>query len=134
MTIIFTSNSKMKDDMRKFRMVTVLGLSLAGVASLSLLAYAAGGKYSGNYFVYSGGLGDREPPTGKDAKVYIDISGPLAAEMYNQLGKSAEQKSCSADTQKRQRGEASCSLSDGQHRCFVNFDLRTGKVWGGTIC
>lgn len=120
--------------MGKHRTVAMLGLSLAGLVSLSLLAYAAGGKYSGNYFIYSGGLGDREPPTSKDAKVYMDVSGPLATEMYNQLGKAAEQKSCSANTQRRQKGEVSCSLSNGEHRCFINFDLRTGKVWGGTIC
>lgn len=112
---------------------------LAGFPLLLLtavVAYGAGerGKLSGSYFVYGGSLGDSGPATAKDAKVWMEVSGPLASQMYERLGRGAQLKDgCSAGT--RKRGAVSCSL-DGTADpvCHVNMDLRTGKVWGGTIC
>lgn len=124
--------------MTKFQMGIVLGVSLLAVTAGSFLAYAqADGKLSGDWFIYGGTLDDRARPTAKDAKVWIQISGPLAAQMYQRLGQSAQlEDTCGIpDLKTRRRGEVDCTLQeDGKAVCHVNFDLRTGKVWGGTIC
>jgi hypothetical protein len=120
--------------MPKFRTIVLLCLSLLGVTAGSYLAYAAAGKLSGDYIIYGGGLGDPVPPTKDDAKVWIGISGPLASDMYRRLGKQSELKdSCGGPT--REKKDVSCSLdAQGNAKCYVNFDLRTGEVSGGTIC
>lgn len=112
----------------------LLGMSLLGVTAGSYLAYAATGKLTGDYIIYSGGLGDRGPPTRDDTKVWIGITGTLASDMYRRLGKQSELKNgCGAST--REKKNVSCSLDpQGAAVCHVNFDLRTGEVSGGTIC
>lgn len=122
-------------------MITFRRAVLAAVifASGAALAYAATtrGELSGDWFVYSGSLSERGAPTAKDSKVWMEITGPLALQMYNGLGKSAELKDSDVcgEGVYRERGEINCSLEPGEGaRCWVNFDLRTGKVWGGTIC
>ncbi|MES2471998.1 MAG: hypothetical protein V4601_04050, partial [Pseudomonadota bacterium] len=75
--------------------------------------------------------------TAKDTKVWMEISGPLAAQMYRRLGQSAQVKDVCGDPdlKMRDRGEVNCTLRNGGEAvCHVNFDLRTGRVWGGTIC
>jgi hypothetical protein len=118
-------------------MAVMLGVTvlLATVA----IAYAASerGKLSGKWFLYSGGLGDHGPATAKDTKVWMEISGPVAIQMYQRLGRSTQVKdACGvSDLKIREKGEVSCTLQDdGEAVCNVNFDLRTGRVWGGTIC
>ena len=124
--------------MTKFRVGIVLGVSLLVVMAGSFLAYARDdGKLSGDWFIYAGTLDDRALPTATDAKVWMQISGPLAAQMYQRLGQSAQLKdTCGEpDLTTRRRGEIDCTLQKGEEAvCHVNFDLRTGKVWGGTIC
>ncbi len=123
--------------MTKFRMGIVLGVSLLLATAGSFLAYARDGKLSGDWFIYGGTLDDRTLPTAKDAKVWMQFSGPLAAQMYQRLGQSAQLKdTCGiSDLKTRRRGEVDCTLQEGGEAvCHVNFDLRTGKVWGGTIC
>lgn len=125
--------------MTSFRIGVCAGLLLGAVTAGSLLAYAADrGKVSGIWFSYSGTLDDRALPTPKDAKVWMEISGPQATEMYRRLGASVQENNVcgDSDVERRRRGEVDCTRekSSGTAVCHVNFDLRTGKVWGGTIC
>ena len=125
--------------MPKFRIGMVLGMSLLAVTVGSFLAYAAErGKVSGIWFSYSGTLDDRALAKPDDAKVWMEISGPQAAEMYRRLGPSVQENNVcgDSDTERRRRGEVDCTRekSSGAATCHVNFDLRSGKVWGGTIC
>lgn len=125
--------------MTSFRIGVCAGLLLVAVTAGSLLAYAADrGKVSGIWFSYSGTLDDRALPTSKDAKVWMEISGPQAAEMYRRLGASVQENNVCGDSdmENRRRGEVDCTRtkSSGAVTCHINFDLRTGKVWGGTIC
>lgn len=125
--------------MTRFRVGMRVGLLLAAVTAGPLFAYAAErGKVSGIWFSYSGTLDDRALAKPNDAKVWMEISGPQAAEMYRRLGPSAQQSNfCGdSDTEHRRRGEVDSTRekSSGAVTCHVNFDLRTGKVWGGTIC
>ncbi len=64
----------------------------------------------------------------------MEISGPRAAEMYRRLGPSVQENDVCGDSdmENRRRGEVDCTRtkSSGTVTCHVNFDLRTGKVWG----
>ena len=125
--------------MTRFGTGVCTGVLLVATVAGSFVVYAADrGKVSGIWFSYSGTLDDRALPTSKDAKVWMEISGPQAAEMYRRLGVSVQENNVcgNSDVERRRRGEVDCTRekSSGTAVCHVNFDLRTGKVWGGTIC
>ena len=124
--------------MTRFQTGVCVGLLLTAMMAGSLLAYAAErGKVSGIWFSYSGTLDDRALAKPNDAKVWMEISGAQAAEMYRRLGPSVQENNVcgNSDVERRRRGEVDCTRekTSGAATCHVNFDLRTGKVWGGTI-
>jgi hypothetical protein len=112
---------------------------------MAALAHAdpqeAAGRYmakplKGDYYVYGGSLGDSVPPTDKDRKVSMMITGPLAKELFDQIGPDRKD-ACGAgpDHRTRLRGHLTCvwQKSDG-HACYFGLDVPTGKSTHGTIC
>jgi len=96
----------------------------------------AHGKFSGEYTFYSLSLGDTGPPTKKDTKVNIWMSGSFAAQLYRRLGNESRGESCSEAIEVREKGNLVCSRvrATGEVNCGLGFDLRTGKSVLGMIC
>lgn len=125
-------------------MKRVLALTLAGVlADLSVAHAEEKGDWSqykrfrGSYLIYSGSLGEEQPPTSTDRKVSFSVSGPLAKEMFDSMYPDVrEQEKCSSDKDYRERnkGEVSCIHDRDGYRCFFGFNLRTGKSIPGANC
>ena len=90
----------------------------------------------GDYQVYGGTLSEMQPPTQKDRKVAFMFKGPLARDLFNQIGPDSKE-SCSAasDYRERNRGDLSCTYSkvDG-YICYFGLDVPTGKSTVGSIC
>ncbi|WP_454765377.1 hypothetical protein [Cupriavidus campinensis] len=88
------------------------------------------------YVVYSGELGDNGPPTARDTKIAIRLTGTAARDMFNALG-SDRREACKDEesTRVRYRGNITCSRYNArQYECHVGFDLKTGKSIAGIIC
>lgn len=96
----------------------------------------AHGKFSGEYTFYSLHLGDTGPPTKKDTKLNIWMSGSFAAQLYRRLGNEAQGQSCSDSVDIREKGNLVCSRvrATGEVNCGLGFDLRSGKSVLGMIC
>jgi hypothetical protein len=90
----------------------------------------------GDYQVYGGTLSEVQPPTPKDRKVAFMFKGPLAKELFDQIGPDAKE-SCSdaAGYRERNRGDLSCTHTreDG-YACYFGLDVPTGKSTNGSIC
>lgn len=120
------------------------GIIVIGVLAGLSLAYAGEKNdwwqyksFKGSYLIYSGSLGEEQPPTSKDRKVSFNIAGPLAKEMFDSMYPDVkEQERCSSDKDYRERnkGEVSCIHDHDGYKCFFGFDLRTGKTISGAIC
>jgi hypothetical protein len=117
------------------------------VAALALCSLVqAGGKQEtwdgrpkplkGDYQTYGGELGDMVPPTKKDRKVAFMFKGPLAKELFDQIGPD-KKDACGAavDHRERDRGDLSCvwDKRDG-YSCYFGLDVPTGKSTYGSIC
>jgi hypothetical protein len=91
---------------------------------------------TGDYYVYGGSPGDSTPPTPKDRKVSFMLTGPLAKELFDHIGRDAKVE-CkpSPDYRERRRGDLTCAWTraDG-HSCYVGLDAQTGKSMGDYIC
>jgi hypothetical protein len=113
-------------------MVLTVALSPARAASDD----EAHGKFSGEYTFYSLDLGDTGPPTKKDTKLNIWMSGAFAAQLYRRLGSESRGQSCSGDSEVREKGNLVCSRvrATGEVNCGLGFDLRSGKSVLGMIC
>lgn len=90
----------------------------------------------GDYLIYGGELGDTMPPTKKDRKVAFTFKGPLAKDMFDQIGPD-KKDTCGAapDHRVRDRGDLSCvwDKRDG-YACYFGLDVPTGKSTYGAIC
>lgn len=73
----------------------------------------------GNYWIYGGELGDTVPPTKKDRKVAFTFKGPLAKDLFDQIGPDSKD-TCGAALgyRIRDRGDLSCV-----------WDKRDGYSW-----
>lgn len=90
----------------------------------------------GDYQVYGGTLSEAIPPTSKDRKVAFMFKGPLAKDLFNQIGPDAKM-SCSdaAGYRERNRGDLSCTYTkDDGYTCYFGLDVPTGKSTNGSIC
>lgn len=115
---------------------------LAGIM-FCVLAYATENwtwqykPLAATFSIYSGELGERQPPTKNERKLAIAIKGDAAKEIFDSLYPDSKDATCTSEDGERLRrkGEVWCSYrpSDG-YKCFVGFDLRTGKSIGGGIC
>lgn len=90
----------------------------------------------GDYQVYGGTLSEVQPPTSKDRKVAFMFTGPLAKDLFNQIGPDAKD-SCGGgpDYRERNRGDLSCTYNKGDgYACYFGLDVPTGKSTYGSIC
>lgn len=90
----------------------------------------------GDYYTYGGTLSEMMPPTRKDRKVAFMFKGPLAKELFDQIGPDAKM-SCSGapDYRERNRGDLSCTFTkDDGYACYFGLDVPTGKSTNGSIC
>lgn len=90
----------------------------------------------GDYQMYGGELGDMVPPTKKDRKVAFMFKGPLAKELFDQIGPD-KKDACGATTDHRERDRRDLSCvwdkRDG-YSCYFGLDVSTGKSTYGSIC
>lgn len=118
----------------------------ASAFALASLVHAAdqketAGRYlakplKGDYYVYGGGLGDTVPPTKYDRKVSMMFTGPLAKDLFDQIGPDRKD-ACGAapDHRTRLRGDLTCIWDKGDgYSCYFGLDVPTGKSTNGTIC
>jgi hypothetical protein len=91
----------------------------------------------GEYQVYGGSLSEVQPPTPKDRKVAFMFKGPLAQELFDQIGPDLK-LACGTTLGMRQRGDVDCSYDKDQpaspYTCHFGLDLRNGKSIAGSTC
>lgn len=90
----------------------------------------------GDYYVYGGTLAEMTPPTRKDRKVAFMFAGPLAKDLFDQIGPDAKESCSSAsDYRERNKGDLSCTYTkeDG-YACYFGLNVMTGKSTYGVIC
>jgi hypothetical protein len=89
----------------------------------------------GDYQVYGGTLSEAIPPTSKDRKVAFMFTGPLAKELFDQLGPDVKM-SCSdaPGYRERRRGDLMCTHDEDGYSCYFGLNVPTGKSTYGAIC
>lgn len=90
----------------------------------------------GDYYVYGGSIGDKTPPTPKDRKLSLMLTGPLAKELFDHIGPDLKD-ACGAgpDNRERNRGDLICLWTkDEGYSCYIGLDVRTGKSMVGVTC
>lgn len=90
----------------------------------------------GSYLIYGGELGDTVPPTKTDRKVAFTFKGPLAKDLFEQIGPD-NKNTCGAapDHRIRDRGDLSCVWDKRNgYICYFGLDVPTGKSTYGAIC
>jgi len=101
----------------------------------------AAGRYlakplKGDYYMYGGSIGDPTPPTGRDRKLSLMLVGPLAKDLFDQIGPDAK-NACGADSDHRQRykGDLTCIWTKGNgYACYFGLNVQTGKSISGITC
>jgi hypothetical protein len=124
--------------MRLFKpFVRLASLALFYIVSINTLAQIDG-TLTGNYMIYSGGIGDPQNSIRNEKKIAIEIDGKAAKEIFNAIGPDVPDVcGASADLRIRKKndGALSCSRSfRGEYRCHIGFDLQSGKSIGGVVC
>jgi hypothetical protein len=115
-----------------------------GVLTLFPLTHAAEkkapGRYlatplKGDYYLYGGTMSEMLPPTAKDRKVSFMLNGPLAKDLFHQIGPDVK-NACSkaAGYHERHRGDLVCILDEDGYSCYLGLDVTTGKSTYGVIC
>jgi hypothetical protein len=83
----------------------------------------------GDYYVYGGSSGDSTPPTPNDRKVSFMLTGPLAKELFDHIGRDSKTE-CkpSPEYRERRRGDLTCSWTKVHgHSCYFGLDAQRGK-------
>lgn len=92
--------------------------------------------FKGSYWLYSGTLDDRHPPTKNERKIAISIEGKAAKEMFDSMYPDAKSP-CSDEKGHRERskGNIYCAYNPREgYSCSVGFNLRTGESIEGIVC
>ncbi|MDR3526997.1 MAG: hypothetical protein P4L57_06920 [Rhizomicrobium sp.] len=92
---------------------------------------------TGEFMLYSGGLGDSGTPTKSNAKINFRIYGDAARQMFeNMSAKSQKPNICAGyGNVMRVRGNIECDKApEGSIECFIGIDLKSGKTVYGVIC
>lgn len=90
----------------------------------------------GDYYLYGGSIGDETPPTPKDRKLSIMLTGPLAKELFDHIGPDVKD-ACGVgpDQRERNRGDLLCLWTKEEgYSCYIGLDARTGKSTAGIVC
>lgn len=118
---------------------------IAGAFALFPLAQAADTKEAsrylakplkGDYYVYGGSIEDKTPPTPKDRKLSLMLTGPLAQDLFDHIGPDAKD-ACSVGPsyRERNRGDLTCTWTkEHGYSCYFGLDVPTGKSIRGSIC
>ena len=118
---------------------------LAGAIVLASVASAGESKsqsrylakpLTGDFYMYGGSLGDSTPPTEKDRKLSLMVTGPLAKDLFDHLGHDVKD-ACGAgpDQRERSKGDLTCIWARGEgYSCYIGLDVKTGKSMSGTVC
>lgn len=114
-------------------------LSLPGHADEKKIWDGSYKSFKGQYLIYSGDLGEQEPPRQRDRKGAFMIEGPLAKEMFDAIGPDLKDAcGASSSLRIRQKGDLDCTFDkdhpSAPHTCHFGINLRTGKSIGGSIC
>lgn len=90
----------------------------------------------GDYDVYGGSIGDKTPPTPKDRKLSLMLTGPLAKELFDHIGPDVKDAcGASADQRDRSKGDLICLWTKEEgYACYIGLDVRTGKSMVGVSC
>lgn len=113
--------------------------------AIALLAASIGVQASGSpkhapmnatYTLYSGSPDDRQPPTSRDRKIAITVSGKAARDIFDSIGPDADVTCTTTPGERlRAKGEIWCSFRPTSgYQCYLGFDLRTGEPNAGTSC
>lgn len=90
----------------------------------------------GDYYLYGGTLGEMTPPTPRDRKISLMLTGALAKDLFHEIGPDLKD-ACSSDGgyRERRRGDLNCTYTkvDG-YECYIGIDVRNGKSMNGSIC
>lgn len=116
-------------------MLLLLLAATAGATAAWQWTYRAA---QAQYELYSGTLGEPAAPTGQDAKVAFEVSGPAARRLFEAMGPD-KKDACSSDSGDRVRSKDDDRLlctrfASGRYACQFGFDLQTGRSVGGSIC
>ncbi|MES2742786.1 MAG: hypothetical protein V4754_17825 [Pseudomonadota bacterium] len=114
---------------------------VGAVASVSLTFAAEKGEWwqyktiEGSYRIYSGALGEEQPPTTNDRKISFVVTGSVAKGMFDSMSPDIKQ-GCSQDKKyhERQKGNVSCVHDSEGYTCHFGFDLRTRASISGGYC
>lgn len=118
---------------------------MTSALALAALAHAADTKepsrylakpLKGDYYVYGGSIGDKTPPTERDRKLSLMLTGPVAKDLFDHIGPDTKD-ACSPgpDYRERNRGDLTCTWTkDEGYSCYVGLDVQTGKSMRGTTC
>lgn len=90
----------------------------------------------GDYYVYGGSIGDKTPPTSTDRKLSLMLTGPLAKELFDHIGRDAKE-SCSPgpDYRERNKGDLTCTWTRKEgYACYLGLNANTGKSTRGSLC
>ena len=90
----------------------------------------------GDYYVYGGSIGDSTPPTEKDRKLSLMLTGALAKDLFDHIGPDAKE-ACSTGPgyRERSRGDLTCTWTkEHGYSCYVGLDVATGKSMRGSTC
>lgn len=113
-------------------------LALTTSSAQDKAVYPAPAKpLTAEYTIYSGGIGDEQPPTKDDRKLAIEVTGKAAKDIFDSLYPDVQGVSCSDEKGERLRrkGRIWCAYSpSGGYRCFLGFNLRTGESTSGGSC
>lgn len=119
------------------------------LAAAALISYAFAetkttwdGSYTtfkGNYLIYSGDLGEQQPPTRSDRRTAFIVEGALAKELFDSIGPDLKD-ACGAISglRVRQKGHVDCTFDKDHpaapYTCHFGLDLKSGKSIPGAIC
>jgi hypothetical protein len=117
-------------------------VSAAALAVSAALANAAPDwdfsyrKFTGEYVIYAGQLGETAPPTPGDRKLSMMVMGDLARDMFHSMGPDIKGTCGTEDGGRvRRKQKVSCTYfpADG-YSCHIGINLRTGESIPGSIC
>ena len=93
---------------------------------------------AGHFFLYSGEIGDWAAPKPKDTKLFLELEGAAAQQLYAALGAALNQPTEDANVMSRARGDLSCTFdksakAEAAYACYTGLDLKTGKSVNSTV-
>jgi len=117
-------------------MKALLCMLLAGAAQAAQIEAAPPKPLNADYVIYSGDLGEQLAPTQADRKISISVSGKPAKDIFESIYPDIKVE-CSIEKGERERrkGNVWCFYMPSRgYRCYLGFDLRTGKSIAGGDC